>query len=68
MATAETNFALTFLQQLSARQQKYAADFVAPPSTLGPKPLIVASPTFQTDFIAPSTNGTSQTQTHCSQR
>jgi len=42
----ETNFALTFLQQLSARQVKYAPDFVAPPSTLGAKPLIVhASPT-----------------------
>jgi len=50
MATAETNFALTFLQQLSARQQKYAADFIAPPSTLGPKPLIVITFTeFRTD-------------------
>jgi len=40
-AQTETNFALTFLQQLSARQQKYASDFVAPPSTLSSKPLIV---------------------------
>ena len=37
----ETDFALTFLQQLSARQVKYASDFTVPPSTLGPKPLIV---------------------------
>jgi hypothetical protein len=42
MATqTETNFALTFLQQLSAREVKYATDFAAPPSTLGPKPLLV---------------------------
>ena len=42
MATqTETNFALSFLQQLSARQLKYASDFAAPPSTLGAKPLIV---------------------------
>jgi hypothetical protein len=37
----ETTFALTFLQQLSARQIKYNADFVAPPTTLGAKPLTV---------------------------
>ena len=42
MATeTETTFALTFLQQLSARQVKYAADFTVPPSTLSAKPLIV---------------------------
>ena len=42
MATlSEVNFAQTFLQQLSARQVKYAADYTVPASTLGPKPLIV---------------------------
>ena len=37
----EADFAFTFLRQLSARPVKYAADFTVPPSTLGPKPLLV---------------------------
>ena len=56
----ETNFALMFLQQLSARQVKYAPDFVAPPSTLGAKPLIVYSPPIDLQLAPPST-GTPQT-------
>jgi len=44
MATqlSEPSFALSFLQQLSARPIKYGPDYVAPPSTLGPRPLIVS--------------------------
>ena len=41
---SEVNFAQTFLQQLSARPIKYAADYTVPPSTLGPKPLMVHPP------------------------
>jgi hypothetical protein len=50
MATqTEAEFALTFLQQLSARPVKYAPDFAAPPSTLGARPLIVLSLTIAID-------------------
>ena|SRR5271170_5004987 len=65
----ETNFALTFLQQLSARQVKYASDFTVPPSTLGAKPLIVFPPLLLSVLtLAPPSNRPPKTKTHIHQR